>query len=829
MPSYSDYAPGPTLYWPGGTSARFRLAIRQCRTCPALDLTDCEVVFLVKRNATTPDDSAIITKSLSGGGIVAADLALGLVDVIIDDGDTSPSDGYNDWVYVTRVTLDDGSVLQPFGLSGAARLDAIAPAVDDILAADSTTGTIAPVALTPAPLPAYATVAYVDAEIYSVEAALAAHIADTDAAHAASAIVNTPAGNITAATVQAAIDELDTDKANLVGGKLDPSEFPAGILADLSASYSASVNTANLQAALAVGGTIYLPPGIISLNAECVIKPRTTLIFDPATILQRSSVSTFSLLRNESATSTDNTIDEDITIIGNGARIAVNSDSGSTASVPGTRGHLTFYNVRRLKISSLRGTDLGASNFFLHIANFENIEIAWCYVTGAGSAKDGIHLNGGVDYWIHDCRLRTYDDPLALNAWDYADLAPRIQPLRRGLIERCTFDDPGTRTGFTARLLPGAWLAWSATTYVLADTVNSGGYQYRKTNSGSVLASVAPTHTSTGATVTGADGIAWRCCGLCDFTAAPITDLIFRDCKFITPRPIQYAINADAFGNSLFAGTGTGPFVDRIVIDTPRLEYSTAETNSVVVAQCNSGTTEFIRPTLESGKLPLSLMDTSFNTGVHERVILTQPRVETWRDSGAAVNGLIITGGASNTGTVGEIEVVDARITGKNNGASFQSPDGIICYLNGTNNATRITIRGGRFDWLTSLVRCSNTATLDIDISGARFEKVRRLFIAASAGTGTTALKIRGNHFAQAPTSGLFGSTFATQTITATLSNNTGTPGTVVSDTTGASRVTFSDAVCVTASLAGAATGDLVRVSTGWQEYNGSTWGAIRN
>jgi hypothetical protein len=61
------------------------------------------------------------------------------------------------------VTLEDGTKLQPFGVSGAARLDAIAPTVEGILAADSTTGTIAPVALTPAPLPAYATVAYVDA------------------------------------------------------------------------------------------------------------------------------------------------------------------------------------------------------------------------------------------------------------------------------------------------------------------------------------------------------------------------------------------------------------------------------------------------------------------------------------------------------------------------------------------------------------------------------------------------------------------------------------------------------------------------------------------
>jgi hypothetical protein len=41
------------------------------------------------------------------------------------------------------------------------------------------------------------------------------HIADTTDAHAASAITNTPAGTIAATTVQAAIDELDTEKAAL--------------------------------------------------------------------------------------------------------------------------------------------------------------------------------------------------------------------------------------------------------------------------------------------------------------------------------------------------------------------------------------------------------------------------------------------------------------------------------------------------------------------------------------------------------------------------------------------------------------------------------------
>lgn len=46
------------------------------------------------------------------------------------------------------------------------------------------------------------------------------HIADTTAAHAASAISNTPAGNIAATDVQAAINELDTEKLAKSGGSM---------------------------------------------------------------------------------------------------------------------------------------------------------------------------------------------------------------------------------------------------------------------------------------------------------------------------------------------------------------------------------------------------------------------------------------------------------------------------------------------------------------------------------------------------------------------------------------------------------------------------------
>lgn len=51
----------------------------------------------------------------------------------------------------------------------------------------------------------------------TVASNLAAHISDATDAHAGTAITNTPAGNISATTVQAAINELDSEKASIVG------------------------------------------------------------------------------------------------------------------------------------------------------------------------------------------------------------------------------------------------------------------------------------------------------------------------------------------------------------------------------------------------------------------------------------------------------------------------------------------------------------------------------------------------------------------------------------------------------------------------------------
>lgn len=78
-----------------------------------------------------------------------------------------------------------------------------------------------------------------DASVTTVQSNLNAHIADATDAHAASAITNTPAGTISAVTVQAAINELDTEKATTGSVSTVASDLAAHI-ADTTAAHAAS-------------------------------------------------------------------------------------------------------------------------------------------------------------------------------------------------------------------------------------------------------------------------------------------------------------------------------------------------------------------------------------------------------------------------------------------------------------------------------------------------------------------------------------------------------------------------------------------------------------
>lgn len=98
-------------------------------------------------------------------------------------------------------------------------------------------------------------------QLNALDGETADHIADTTGAHAATAISNTPAGNIAATTVQAAINELDGEKLSASAATL-PSSFvnaslnsitPTGGTLSVTGSISATGGTMTDNLAFANG------------------------------------------------------------------------------------------------------------------------------------------------------------------------------------------------------------------------------------------------------------------------------------------------------------------------------------------------------------------------------------------------------------------------------------------------------------------------------------------------------------------------------------------------------------------------------------------------
>lgn len=139
----------------------------------------------------------------------------------------------------------------------------------------------------------------VDAAAGAAQDDIDAHIADTTAAHAASAISNAPAGNITSTTLQGAVNELDSEKLSASATAL-PSSF---VNASLN-SITPAGGTLNVFGAVTLsGGTAN---SVAYLNASKEVTTSSDLFFDGSTFR----------------------IAGDIVSIGNGARFSIYRDNG---------------------------------------------------------------------------------------------------------------------------------------------------------------------------------------------------------------------------------------------------------------------------------------------------------------------------------------------------------------------------------------------------------------------------------------------------------------------------------------------------------------------
>jgi len=198
-------------------------------------------------------------------------------------------------------------------------------------------------------------------------------------------------------------------------------------------------NAIALQKAVNNGGDIYIDqPGIYCLQDTIYIGDDTTIIFCAGSYIKRikdDSETGYAFINKGAYTQTYN---KNIKIIG--LHLLCNSvvcnepTPESKKNIPGIAAHVAFFHIKNLEISDFETLDLPAENFAIQVCTFENILIENIKIEGL---KDGIHLGRGSKFVIRHGIFKTFDDPIALNAHDYATSNPQLGWIEDGLIEDC--------------------------------------------------------------------------------------------------------------------------------------------------------------------------------------------------------------------------------------------------------------------------------------------------------------------------------------------------------------------------------------------------------
>ena len=280
-----------------------------------------------------------------------------------------------------------------------------------------------------------------------------------------------------------------------------------------------NTNADNYQAAVSGGGTIVIDiPGTYEFSKTIKIPSNTTLLFGSNVYIKRVAgangrvVGGYSFINENAYTGI---YDSNIKIIGLNL-IANGQDAGTT--IQGLRSMLGFMHIKNLVVDGFQmrdGADEGKliqNNYGIQVVDFQNISLTNIYIE---SYKDGIHLGIGKDFTIRDCKFRTHDDPIAINAMDYVASNAALGTIENGIIDNVHDLDFSGETEFRGRsilIYTGSWSDWKAgESYQYGDTVVSNGKIYRALSPArgaeAIVAVNPPTHDS--GSVTTAEGIEW--------------------------------------------------------------------------------------------------------------------------------------------------------------------------------------------------------------------------------------------------------------------------------------------------------------------------------
>ena len=167
--------------------------------------------------------------------------------------------------------------------------------------------------------------------------------------------------------------------------------------------------------------------------------------------------------------------DSNISILG--MKLICNGVDIEKEGIIGINAQIGMFYVKNTVIRDFECMDLPKDGFCIQICTFEDSIIENVHIEGM---KDAVHYGPGKRFVLRNGIFRTFDDPVALNANDYATSNPQMGWIEDGLIENCSDLDQPTTTGYFCRILAGAWLDWKEGMMIRnSDTVVSNGRMYR--------------------------------------------------------------------------------------------------------------------------------------------------------------------------------------------------------------------------------------------------------------------------------------------------------------------------------------------------------------
>lgn len=356
-------------------------------------------------------------------------------------------------------------------------------------------------------------------------------------------------------------------------------------------------NACALQKAVDNGGDIYIDlPGVYELADTIYIGDDTSIIFCNGAYIKRvkNNNETGPVFINAGAYKKE--VNKNIKIVGMKLICdGVVSDEykvGCKKGILGISAHIAFHYIKNLEIHDFEVHDLPAKDFAVQICNFDNILVENGVIEGL---KDGVHLGVGSGFTIRHFKFRTFDDPIALNAHDYAISNPEMGWIENGIIEDCYDLDDASTTGYFCRILAGAWKAWESGMIIQnSDSVIYNGKIYRafmKPDGKTYISNEAPDKNEG---KENPDGIVWCMVQENTVNNCGCRNIVFRNIFLQKKRPMAFSIHfdKDEWSRSYYPGS-EAPIQENIAFENiycqnqiPVLLYSRTPMNNIRFVNC---------------------------------------------------------------------------------------------------------------------------------------------------------------------------------------------------------------------------------------------------